>query len=71
MSCQKCGSENVMQVQGKTSDMCYVSCGEQEHVGYVPRDMNIGAGDYLSFNVCLDCGQMQGRWPVTFKSGED
>lgn len=37
--------------------------GDKPTVDYVPSDLNIGGGDYLSFDVCLDCGQMQGEWP--------
>ena len=33
--------------------------------GYVPRNLGIGGGDYYEITVCLDCGQMQGDWPVT------
>lgn len=64
MTCQRCGSERIAEVRGKTSDMCHVYIGESEHDGYVPGDMGIGSGDYLDFDFCLDCGQMQGKFPV-------
>lgn len=64
MACQRCGSERIATVSGKTSDLCYVSVGEAEHDDYVPHDMNIGGGDYLEFDLCLDCGQLQGEFPV-------
>jgi 3-phosphoglycerate kinase len=35
--------------------------------GGVPQDMNISGkedGSYLLIQFCLDCGQMQGKWPV-------
>lgn len=65
-NCQKCNSERIVSVSGKTSDMCSVSLlkAEFEHDGYVPEDMNIGGGDYLCFILCLDCGQQQGNWPL-------
>lgn len=63
-SCQQCDSERVLKVSGKTSDMCFVSLGQKERNGYVPGGLNIGEGDYLDFAVCLDCGQLQGKFPV-------
>jgi hypothetical protein len=26
--------------------------------------MNIGGGDYVDFKFCLDCGQINGDWPL-------
>ena len=64
MACQKCKSERIASLSGKTSDMCNVFVGEEEHEGYVPSDMNIGGGDYIEFEFCLDCGQIQGEFPL-------
>lgn len=66
MQCQRCKSRRVAAVTGKTADLNFISMGEFEHEGYVPDDMNIGDryGDYLNFDLCLDCGQMQGNWPL-------
>jgi hypothetical protein len=38
--------------------------GKVEHHGYVPRDIGIGGGDYLKMSYCLDCGQIQGEFPL-------
>lgn len=62
--CQECKSLRIAEVNGKTSDMACVMILNKQHDGYVPRDMNIGGGDYLSFAYCLDCGQMEGVWPI-------
>ena len=35
-----------------------------ESRGYVPRDINIGGGDYLGFNFCMTCGKMVGEFPI-------
>lgn len=66
MSCQKCNSERVMHVSAKCSDMFNASIGDKEHEGYVLQDVVFGQGgwgDYIAFDLCLDCGQMQGKWP--------
>lgn len=64
MACKRCGSERVAHVSGKTSDMCYVQIAGKELVGYVPVDMGIGGMDYLEFDYCLECGQIQGDFPI-------
>ncbi len=64
MQCKKCGSNRVAIVNGKTSDMCQVILAGNDQDGYVPHDMNIGGGDYLEFEYCLQCGQMQGQFPL-------
>lgn len=64
MKCQRCSSERIVKISGKTSDMCSAQIGKAEHDGYVPRDIGIGGGDYLGFKYCLDCGQMQGTFPL-------
>lgn len=65
MAC-KCSSTRIMSVSGKCSDMCSVFVSEElQRNDYVPRNLNIGGGDYLEFKVCLDCGTIQGEWPVT------
>jgi hypothetical protein len=40
------------------------SLGGREVDGYVPSGLNIGHGDYISFHYCLDCGQIQGEFPI-------
>lgn len=71
MSCQKCGSDRMMSVGGKTSDMCCVTYKDMDRNDYVPRGLNIGGGDYLSFRVCLDCGTMKGQWPLSDEAVEE
>lgn len=62
--CQRCKGQRIAAVSAKVSDRCTVSMGERSYTGYAPDDMGIGDDDYLDFAVCLDCGQMQGVWPV-------
>lgn len=70
MACQKCSSNRVMTFNGKCSDLFMASMYDSEadevheEEGYVIRGVNIGGGDYISASVCLDCGQLQGQWPV-------
>jgi hypothetical protein len=64
MICESCGSDRVLSAQGKCSDLTSFSIGSiQKNGGYVPSDMNIGGGDYIEFDLCLECGQIDGHWP--------
>lgn len=63
MKCQRCQSDRVAYVGAKCSDMCNWSVNGSEASGYVPQDMGVGGGDYLEIKFCLDCGQLQGRFP--------
>ena len=64
MSCQRCESERVASVTAKCGDCSGVNLGGNENEGYVPNDMGIGSGDYVEFSWCLDCGQLQGTFPL-------
>ena len=74
MKC-KCGSERIASFNAKCNDAFFVEIedcedgkstgnGKVEHFGYVPRDMSIGGGDYLKLKFCMDCGQIQGEFPL-------
>lgn len=63
--CQRCGSARTCKVSGKTSDMfCWKYLGRDWKDGYVPYDIGIGGGDDVAFSYCMDCGQIQGIFPV-------
>lgn len=67
MNCSRCSSERVASLNSKSSDCNQVTIGVAEHLGYVPKGMGIGGGDYIEFDWCLDCGTIQGinRLPLT------
>lgn len=63
--CTKCNSTRVMRMSAKCNDMFVARINGHEYDGYVIDGVDpIGGGDYLQFNVCLECGQVQGDWPV-------
>lgn len=65
MTCHRCNSERILHAQGKCSDLCFASIGNGKfHDGYVPEGLNIGGGDEMEIDLCLDCGQAQGKFPV-------
>ena len=62
--CKRCQSDRVAQVMAKSSDLNCVRLKGEEMDGYLPADMGIGSGDYIEFDWCLECGQIQGEWPL-------
>lgn len=63
MNCKYCKSERIMSVTAKCSDVCSIQYRDMEHNGYVPDHLDLGGGDYIDFDFCLDCGRIQGDFP--------
>lgn len=59
-----CRSERILQVSAKSADCCGVTLNGVTHEGYLPKDLGIGGGDYVEFKMCLDCGKVQGKFPL-------
>jgi len=64
MACQRCGSLRMAHVCAKCSDMCSFQTKWRNSHDYVPGDAGIGGGDYVEFDYCLDCGQIQSEFPL-------
>jgi hypothetical protein len=64
MSCQRCNSKRILRINAKTADRCFAYYNGNERDGYAPEIPGLGGDDYIEFQVCLDCGQMRGTWPV-------
>ena len=66
MSCQKCGSDRLFRFYAKHSDMfVYTYKDKREVDGYAPHIPSFCGGDDTQGTLCLDCGQLQGKWPAT------
>lgn len=59
-----CKSTRIVSINAKCSDLCNVTSAKGEYEGYVPDDLGIGGGDYVEFEFCLNCGQIQGDFPL-------
>lgn len=64
MKCQRCSSARVLSVNAHGRDCNYFSVLGHSHDGYVPSDLGIGCGDDVEFSMCLECGQVQGVFPI-------
>lgn len=63
--CCSCGSIRIGSINAKSRDLNFFEYGEYEHDGYVPEGLGIGGDDYIEFDYCLDCGQIQDFSKVT------
>lgn len=71
LPCQRCKSNRIMSICGKTSDCFTASYKGKEHDGYVFGDIGLGDdSDYIKFKYCLDCGQIQETFGVNFPIDE-
>ena len=72
MDCINCKSNRIAEVNAKCSDLFQWDSGECQHNGYVNTpDNELGSGDYIEFKYCLECGQIQHKFPVPSKHEED
>src|SRR5688500_14800508 len=66
ITCQ-CGSSRWMEVSGECERELFtcINFNGKKHEGCViPEDCNIGVDEFVSFTMCLNCGHVQGDWPV-------
>lgn len=63
-ACQRCSSERVLHASSHGRDCHDWSMGKKAGDGYLPNDFSLGGGDGMHVRVCLDCGQLQGKWPL-------
>ena len=65
MNCIKCNSDRVISIMGKTSDCYNHTYKGKDYEGYVPENIGIGGDDYIEFEYCLECGQIQNTFPMS------
>jgi hypothetical protein len=68
MPCQRCQSERVALINAKCADQCYFEVQEKglliERSGYPPILEGLADYKFIHIEVCLDCGQLQGTFPI-------
>lgn len=65
--CSKCQSDNIVSIQGHCSDSFNLEYKDKEYEGYVPLNIGIGGNDDIEMDYCLNCGQIQGTFPIEEK----
>jgi hypothetical protein len=71
MTCQTCDSNRLATINGHSKDLASIQVGGVYHDGYLPTISNVCSGDDIDIIVCLECGQLQGDWPVDDPDFED
>lgn len=64
-ACQRCKSARLCHVLSVAEDKHYVCIGQTEHCDYLPEDLGIGGAQDIEFDYCLDCGQIQHKFPLS------
>ncbi len=64
MSCQTCGSARLLSFYAKHDDRFVCRINKKEYDGYAPTIRGFCGGDDTQGVLCLDCGQIQGEFPV-------
>jgi len=64
MTCQRCKSTRILSIHAHGRDCNVFRIYGYEHEGYVPGEFHIGCGDDVEFEMCLECGQVQGTFPI-------
>ena len=64
--CKNCSSPRIAKVLAKNPDGYSVCIMDVEYQNPVAN--NIFDGEYVDFAVCLDCGSVQGNFPVKIES---
>ena len=62
--CDRCNSERILSVTGKVWNLCSGEFEGKNFEGYAPYGVHLGGGDYLEFDLCLECGKIQGEFPA-------
>ncbi len=72
MICTKCKSNRISKVSAKCKDMFHWESDQDSCEGYVSTPGGeLGCGDYIEFEYCLECGQIQSEFPVPSKYKTD
>ena len=62
--CQTCKSKNVAYAYFSLGSHFSLSMLGDVYQGELPMNINLGEGRNIKFKICMDCGQVQGEWPI-------
>lgn len=66
MNCQRCNSDKILNFSAKCSDQFSCTYKGEGYRGLVPQGIGINDqyGDFVEGDLCLNCGQVQGKFPL-------
>ena len=62
--CQSCGSDRTFTIYAHSKDLNDWEYKGKKGQGYLPYVGDLFGGDDVHMTVCLECGQVQGTFPV-------
>ena len=68
MKCLNCGSKRIADIAAKCPDGFTVEIGGKDYDS--PEIGTLCGGESVEIKVCLDCGQCQGRFPISFDTSQ-
>jgi hypothetical protein len=69
-ACQQCGSDRLFKLEANAKDGHSYEYKGTSGYGYAPHVNNVCNCDCTQFVFCLECGQIQGHWPVVLSDGD-
>ena len=72
-TCDKCGSNRIAEIFAHSRDCSSFVCPADELYAentYFPEVPGICGGDDLDINLCLECGKVQGTFPIKIEPKE-
>lgn len=65
--CQQCKSARVATMRAHTDNQCQWKGDGYNHSGDLPESVGLGKRNIIKFAYCLDCGQLQGDFPISME----
>lgn len=65
MTCFKCGSEKILDIEATVSNLKGAYITEIHYLGDILNQAGIGIKNKIILHLCIDCGQLQGKFPRT------
>jgi hypothetical protein len=63
MSCKRCSSERIVCVDSYYDELSLI-VREYTYSDLTPADLKLGGTSYFHFLLCMNCGQVQGTFPL-------
>ena len=69
IKCDRCKSNKIAGIFAKCCDQFTLSYKDKSKNCYVPRNIGLGdMEDYIEISYCIECGKIQGKFPLDEKA---
>ena len=63
-NCQRCNSDRILVMSARCCDQFFAKIKDHRYEGIVLDGLGLSGGEYVGFDLCLECGQVQGEFPL-------